>query len=554
MTKANSTTWKIDTTTRAEIDALFADYTNRTPGCAVAIYRDGEIEYANGYGMSNLEHNVPITPGSIFHVASISKQFTAMCIALLQQDGLLNVDDSVRDYIPELPEYDHKIVIRHLIHHVSGLRDQWMLLRLAGWRQDDLVTEDDCFELIRRQDELNFTPNETYMYSNSGYTLLAKIVKHVSGKSLREFAHERIFTPLGMMSTHFHDDHSEMVPGRTQAYQRRPDGTYAVSIPVFDVVGTTSLFTTVEDFARWNHNFATGEVGGDALLDLVQTPGVFNNGSEMEYAWGLTVDTWRGARKIGHDGADHGYRSSYFRLPEHGFGVTVFANLASISPASLAEKIAEVVLGSRIDAASQEASSESHDTLPEPISCEVSSIAGVYLHDDTENNQTMVLHIRLANDVAEIVTWDSTIPLVKNEDGSFSFHNGLAKLLVTELTTDGLAHQISFRMPGSEATTYERVDDSAFGDRPLSDFTGEYTSPELQVQVSLESGDEENALTWQQHKLGSATLVRVGPTTFGLGSLGGSMMLEFAFPNDGESGEFRLSGSRLRNLRYVRQR
>ena len=237
------------------IDSIFEEWDdNSSPGCALGIIHNGQIVYSRGHGMANLEHGIVISPGSIFHVASISKQFTDICVAMLAEEGLLSLDDDIRRHVPEIPDFGATITVRHLMHHTSGLRDMWDLLRLAGWRADDLVTENDMLWVSARQQATNFQPGDEYLYSNTGYALLALIVHRVSGKTLRTVAHERIFEPLSMTSTHVHDDHTEIVKGRTQAYEPREIGGLKISIPVFDV-GTTSLFTTVEDMARWDDNF-----------------------------------------------------------------------------------------------------------------------------------------------------------------------------------------------------------------------------------------------------------------------------------------------------------
>src|ERR1035438_3209018 len=201
------------TPTNAPVDHIFEKWDKpASPGCALSVMKDGHIIYKRGYGMADLDHDVPITPSSVFHVASVSKQFTAASIVMLAQEGKLSLDDDVRKYIPELPDFHTKITIRHLIHHTSGLRDQWSLLGFAGWRYSlDLITDDDVLDLISRQKSLNFLPGERHVYCNTGYTLLAQIVKRVSGQSLREFTTARIFEPLGMKNTHFRDNHAEIV-------------------------------------------------------------------------------------------------------------------------------------------------------------------------------------------------------------------------------------------------------------------------------------------------------------------------------------------------------
>jgi len=213
-----------------QVDELFRTMDRPgSPGCALSVIEDGRITYARGYGMADLDHTVPIKPNTVFHVASMSKQFTAASILLLAQEGKLSLDDPVRKYVPELPDFGTPITIGELIHHTSGLRDQWDLLGLAGWRYSlDLITDEDVLSVISRQKDLNFAPGTRHLYSNTGYTLLAQIVKRVSGQSLREFTTERIFSPLGMKNTHFRDDHAEIV--KNMAYGYEPAGDSLIGL------------------------------------------------------------------------------------------------------------------------------------------------------------------------------------------------------------------------------------------------------------------------------------------------------------------------------------
>ena len=235
------------------VDALFQKMNSTvSPGCALSVIRDHKIIYESGYGMADLDHNVPVTPATVFHVASMSKQFTAASILLLAQEGKLSLDDSVRKYIPELPDFGTPITIRELLHHTSGLRDQWELLNLSGWRYShDLITDADVLYVVSHQRDLNFPPNTQFMYSNTGYTLLAQIVARVSGQSFRSFTTERIFVPLGMKNTHFRDDFDEIVKNMAYGYVSSGD-TFRLSVTNFDTVGATSLLTTVEDLALWD--------------------------------------------------------------------------------------------------------------------------------------------------------------------------------------------------------------------------------------------------------------------------------------------------------------
>lgn len=370
--------------TAQRIDAVFAAWDGtRWPGCVLGVSQNGTLVYSRGYGMSNLEYGVAMAPDSIFHVASISKQFTAFLIALLAREGKLSLDDDVRRYLPELPDYGQRITIRHLLTHTSGLREQFSLLRLAGWRPDDLVTEDDVLAVVTRQKSLNFPPGTEYLYSNTGFTLLGVIVKRVSGQSLRDFAQTRIFSPLGMGDTHVHDDHTMIVRRRTSAYQPRPGGGWKISIPVFDTVGATSLFTTVGDLLKWEQNFDDARVGSRAMLDQMQLPARLNDGTSVDYGFGLVPGTYRGVRVVGHSGSDAGYRADVVRFPDQRLAIAAFCNLSTIPPDVLTRRVAEIILGPGVFAPLAPSTSVSQS--------ELGALVGTYWNPATDDVRRLVL-------------------------------------------------------------------------------------------------------------------------------------------------------------------
>jgi len=309
-----------------QVDQVFAAWSKPgSPGCALGVYQDGRIVYTRGYGMADLNEGVPITPATVFHVASMSKQFTAASIILLAQQGKLSLDDDVHKYIPELPDFGQPITLRQLMHHTSGLRDQWALLDLAGWRySEDLITDDDVMSVVTRQKQLNFKPGDKYLYSNTGFTLLGLVVKRVSGMSLREFTSKSIFEPLGMTSTHFRDDHAEIIKHDAVGYARAgKDKPFRISITNFDTVGATSLHTTVEDLQKWDENFYEPKVGGPAFVRQMLEQARLNSGEQIEYASGLQVTDYRGLPTVDHSGADAGYRSDMRRFPKQHFTAAV---------------------------------------------------------------------------------------------------------------------------------------------------------------------------------------------------------------------------------------
>lgn len=355
-----------------QVDAIFAPWSGKTtPGCAVGISSNGVLDYTRGYGMSNLEYDIPITSDSVFYVASISKQFTAFSIGLLAQEGKLSLDDDIHIYLPEIPDYGKTITIAHLIHHTNGLREQGQLLNLAGWRSDDLYTEADMLWALTRQRGTNFDPGTEVVYGNAAYTLLAVIVRRVSGKSLRAFADERIFEPLGMVDTHFHDDHTEIVPRRASAYRTREGGGWRISVPNIDYYGSTGVFSTVGDLLKWEQNLIDARVGGQALIASLQISGKLNDGTATGYGGGLRLDGYRGLRMVSHDGVDGGYRTEALLFPDQRLAVVAFCNGGTIAPADLTRKVADVYLRDRMTAQALPPAV----TMPE---AEQSALAGVY--------------------------------------------------------------------------------------------------------------------------------------------------------------------------------
>jgi len=336
-----------------QVDAVFADLAKPgSPGCALAVARGGKIVYAKGYGLANIEENVPITPQTVFDIGSTSKQFTAASILLLEKQGKLSIDDDVRKYIPELPDYGKKIRILHLLNHTSGLRDYLTLFELAGVNIDNVTTDEDALNLIVRQKALNFNPGSEWLYSNTGFFLLSIIVKRVSGKTLREFAAENIFSPLQMSATTYRDEHTQLVPNRALAYDPKEKSSgFSLDVSYFEQTGDGAVHTSVSDLLKWDENFYTAQIGGKDFLLELQQPGKLNSGKELDYAKGLSVDKYRGLRTVRHGGSWGGYRAELLRFPDQHFSVVCLCNLGTARPSRRANQVAEVFLGSQMIAA-----------------------------------------------------------------------------------------------------------------------------------------------------------------------------------------------------------
>jgi CubicO group peptidase (beta-lactamase class C family) len=331
------------------VDALFSDLTKPgSPGCAVGIYRGGRIIYAKGYGLANVEESVPITPETVFDVGSIAKQFTAASILLLERQGKLHLDDDVRNYIPELPDYSarggERMTILHLLNHTSGLRDYVSLFSLSGIHPDNVTTDQDALGIIMRQKRLNFQPGSDWQYSNSGYFLLSLVVKRISGKTLKDFAAENIFHPLGMMHTQYRNDHTSLIPHRALAYDPGENAGFRLSVPYAEENGDGMVQTSIEDLQKWDENFYSGAVGGNDFALKMEQQARLADGTMVAYAKGVYIGEYRGLRTVWHSGGSGGYHAYFVQFPERHFSVACLCNRGGINREKLVQEVADLYL------------------------------------------------------------------------------------------------------------------------------------------------------------------------------------------------------------------
>lgn len=329
---------------QSEIDAIFQDYDETTGGCAVGIADRGELIFSGGYGMANLDYGIPLQPDSRLMIASISKQFAAAAMLMMEQEGLLDLDEPLDTYIPELSGLEEPITTRQIIHHTSGLRDYFNLLSLKDLGLDPEISYDRALELLGNQRKLNFEPDTRHIYSNSGYFLMSVLVKNLTDMTLREYAEKHFFEPLGMSSTHFHDDLEMNVPNRAMSYRPGSDGPGQFYRDNIDRVGDRALFTTIEDFAKWDANFIENRTNLEDFTERMTRKGVYKSGREHDYATGLRISEYRSLKTVGHGGNYMGFRSSYMRFPDVDLGVMVFCNMSNINPASYARQLSDLYL------------------------------------------------------------------------------------------------------------------------------------------------------------------------------------------------------------------
>lgn len=465
-----------------KIDSLFAEY-NNSPGLAVGVYSKGEILFKKGYGIANLDYDIKITPETVFDIGSVSKQFTAACIVLLENEGKLSLDDDIRKYVPEISEFDDgKITIRNLLHHTSGLRDYLGLMYLSGISFDDTFTEETGLNILARQNELNFIPGSEFLYSNSGYLTLAIIIRRVSGESIGSFAQKNIFTPLEMKNTFIYEDGAKVVKNRAIGYSK--DGDEYIREHHFDFVvgGDGQVYTTVEDFFKWSENFKNNNLGNDSFLNKMLTKGMLSNKDSIDYALGLFHGVYKNHKTIGHGGAWGGFRADYLQFPEEDLAIVIMSNLGNVNAGQKAKQIADIILKDKLDKKIEESEKESSKIeIPKTI-FSLSQIVGNY-----EIQPGVVASLTVKNDSLNVLqNWNkSTYNIIKTSGNTFQIPENKTLSFTFSNLKDELTQTLTILQGGREtiATRKKEVDTSGVN---LNDYTGSFFSKELDVTYVFE--------------------------------------------------------------------
>lgn len=479
----------IPDSTVQKIDAMFAKWATATsPGCAIGIIRNDSLIYAKGYGMANLEYGIHITPQTPFHMASISKQFAGWAIILLARQGKLKLTDDVRKYLPWFPDLKKSITIQHLLNHTSGIRDQWQLLAISGTRLDDVITQEHVVKILSQQKALNFNPGEKYSYSNSGFTMLAEIVKSVTNQTLRKFCDSAIFTPLGMTSTHFHDDNSEIERGRSYSYERKDSAAFANAILSYSVSGATSLFTNINDLSQWAMNFYLHKSGTIQDVEQLTKPGRLNNGKELDYANGIAVGKHNGWREFSHGGADAGYRTYISVFPDKRMAFLVFSNLGDFNAGGKAYEMADLFLKDTTSKAVQKPAlrDSAAAVLKEPQRWK--KFEGNYI-----GNDGLPFNFSLKNNQLFYKIYDETSFLIPEQKDTFSIPAAAhIKFVFSVRGKDTIADVI---LPSQSFHTLKYTIDTTHTDAYLKTFAGKYYSKELDCSYSIVLKDHALYLT-----------------------------------------------------------
>jgi CubicO group peptidase (beta-lactamase class C family) len=533
----------------SRIAAIFAPFARTdAPGCVVSVFRAGAVLYTGGFGMADVSHDIPLTDTTRMAIASMSKQFTAMAVLLLEAEGKIRLKDDIRRYIPELPVFGQPITIRHLLNHTSGLRDYWNLFDMAGWRTSDVETQTDLLWLLHRQEGLNYPTGTEFLYNNTGYSLLALLVERVSGTTFRRFVTERVFGRLGMAHSDVKAEVGQVVKGLATGYWGHDPAALRVARPPFSFTGPTGVVTTVRDLARWDANFYAPRVGTRALLDSMSTPQRLDDGTTIGYGMGLFIGTHRGRRMISHAGSDPGYKADFIRFPEDSLSVAVLCNAFDIAPTPLALQVADFYLPATARATTAPPVS-APEVMPAPdISSRipVRTLAGLYW-----NNTSGGLH-RFFEENDQLVLdggGEGRFPLAALGNNAYRLTAAPRRFVFTFVQRPGVPIALEVDVEGSPPRTYARVPEATRAATPLGRLAGTYYSRELDMTWTLVL--HAGKLVLQRPRVEPVPLTNLFGNVF-LSENG--FLLEFSRDKSGKPVSVDVTTERVRRLRFTRGR
>jgi CubicO group peptidase (beta-lactamase class C family) len=474
------------------IDSLFIEWDKpNVPGCALGIVENGKLIYSKGYGVADLEHVIEITPSSVFYIGSVSKQFVTFSILLLEEQGKLDLDDKIQKYLPDFPEYEAPLTIRHFIHHTSGIRDYLTLMYLKGRNYLDNTDVDEVYELIKNQKELNFSPGEKYLYSNSCYFMLAMIVEKAAGQSLKEFAHKNIFEPLGMRNTLFYDDNTDLIKNRVFSYSKKSDEDgFNNLIMRFDLVGSGGVYSSINDLFLWDQNFYDNKLGkgGQGIITKMHEEGLLNNGESSGYAYALNNGNYKGLKTVSHGGALAGYRAQLMRFPEENFSVIILANRGDAKPTRKTFEVVDILLNEKFveEPQKKEIKADKVSTTNTIEKFALNKLTGNY-----EMQAGVVLEITVKNDSLHVLQgWDkSSYNIINTKGNTYEIPNDPSiQFVFSEL--NGNSTQLLTVFQNGNETICKRKEELELASLNMEDYTGKYYSEELDATYVLFLEDE----------------------------------------------------------------
>jgi CubicO group peptidase (beta-lactamase class C family) len=509
----------------------------------VAVVRNGEVEFAEAFGMANLTHGIPFTTETPTNIGSVSKQFTAFAIVLLASRGALSIDDEVRTHIPELPAFDEPVTLRNLLNHTGGYRELYNTMPMAGWQGEDALQREEAIRIVQRQAALQTAPGAEFNYNNTGYILLATTVERVTGQPFPQWMQENVFGPLGMDHTVIKSEHGEIIRHSAQGYLRTPEGEFREARDLAASYGAGGIYTTVGDLAKWLGNFSEPTVGGPEVMALMVERPVLTSGDTSAYALGLGIGERRGMAMISHGGADVAHRARLMYFPEIEAGVAVLSNDAAFNGR---------IPGETVDAFFAEYLAEEEEA-PEPLEGDAVVVAPEVIDRyvgryEFEGIGLVIEYTRDDDRFYAQATGQPEIDLIASSDTTFDYQGVVANVTFHangEEPVDSAIHE-----QGGQAITLNRLAPWAPTADELNAYAGRYYSEELETFYTLVV--EDSALVVQNRRFEDDVALTAKAKDAFTGAAFFLNEVEFMRSEDGAVAGFTVSNGRTRGILFER--
>jgi CubicO group peptidase (beta-lactamase class C family) len=524
------------------LDSIFQEWNQSgMPGGTVGVMQDGRIIYSKAFGLASLDFEVPNTPSTLYNIASVSKQFTAIAILRMAEKGLLSLDDDIRKYLPELPDFGQKINFRHLIHHTSGLRSVHDMLGLAGWRGDDVRTNEDVFRFLTLQTDLNYPVGERYGYCNSGYVLMALVVERLIGRSFAEWMKSEVFEPLGMNHTYVEDNYTRVVPGNASSYYHSQENVFERAMDYWNYTGAGNIHSTTEDLLLWAKNLYDPKPGWENTFEQMKELGRYSNGQLGNYAFGLFVDKYRGQKRIHHSGSIGGFRAQIATFPDLNLSISILSNFSSSNLGQKLIGVSEILLD--IDGTSN-SQSASPQQVKQSVDPKLAKLIGGYYWDTYEKR---VFQIQKKGEELIAIVGTSERILEYFGDGKFNIKDADGRKLRFDIQNGEVSSAKSISKEGI-VNIWVPLGENSFSASDLKDFEGEYYSEELQTSYKFKVVGDSLMVYHPRH--GDISLERITANVF-RGNWPVNIV-EFITDTEGYVNQVKLSNSRVKNLMLTR--
>ncbi|WP_026947528.1 serine hydrolase domain-containing protein [Algoriphagus marincola] len=524
------------------LDSIFQEWNQSgMPGGTVGVMQDGRIIYSKAFGLASLDFEVPNTPSTLYNIASVSKQFTAIAILRMAEKGLLSLDDDIRKYLPELPDFGQKINFRHLIHHTSGLRSVHDMLGLAGWRGDDVRTNEDVFRFLTLQTDLNYPVGERYGYCNSGYVLMALVVERLIGRSFAEWMKSEVFEPLGMNHTYVEDNYTRVVPGNASSYYHSQENVFERAMDYWNYTGAGNIHSTTEDLLLWAKNLYDPKPGWENTFEQMKELGRYSNGQLGNYAFGLFVDKYRGQKRIHHSGSIGGFRAQIATFPDLNLSISILSNFSSSNLGQKLIGVSEILLD--IDGTSN-SQSASPQQVKQSVDPKLAKLIGGYYWDTYEKR---VFQIQKKGEELIAIVGTSERILEYFGDGKFNIKDADGRKLRFDIQNGEVSSAKSISKEGI-VNIWVPLGENSFSASDLKDFEGEYYSEELQTSYKFKVVGDSLMVYHPRH--GDISLERITANAF-RGNWPVNIV-EFITDTKGYVNQVKLSNSRVKNLMLTR--